>query len=700
MDRLGGDFPRDLADDHFGHEAGDHDSVHEAPPSPVGQDERRMQVRAYNHWASLLGDRHFPAIEALHPETLDDFGPHGVLLDFSVGIDDPAVRFVGAMLAEECGESDAIARLSDVPSRSLLSRITDHYMQILANQAPIGFEAEFVNRHGRTALYRGILLPYSSDNATIDFIFGVINWKEMADQQTADELLEIDQALGADTAAEDAAQDDGKCPVETPEMLTESHRKDIAGEAVLDLGKIGSFVEDDDATVEAHEGSRLPLPSFGLSAIDDFEEDEDGDDGSAQWTPRPPRGDRRGLDALGNPLGHHPAADGEVAYGAGDEDYNNPILTAADYGLPEWDEDEDEDEGDVDGLVDPLADPATSSSLMSLVNRGERAKRTVDLSQIDAKPAMPEAYEGESVALPPREPEAYAPPSAFEEPHFAALEPEFSDAEPAGFEVEADAEELTEWSNEASDFIPEEELDEPVAAGMDDQPAPAPSLAFADEPEIGADEDHLPAYDAESPEGLYDCLAAAREMAQTALTTEDRSRKALYAAVGRAYDFSLEAQANPEDFEELIADNGLTVQDRAPMTPIVKLVFGAEYDKTRLTEYAAVLTHAHRLSLERGMLTGFLRSADGGLKGLINAERRARKEEQGKALDEVEGGIRPSLAKKLRRLDPVDLGDITEDGAEFALVMVRRTPEGELVVLGEVPADVPLVEKAARKLLG
>ena len=203
-----------------------------------------------------------------------------------------------------------------------------------------------------------------------------------------------------------------------------------------------------------------------------------------------------------------------------------------------------------------------------------------------------------------------------------------------------------------------------------------------------------------APEGLYDSLAAAREMAQTAQNTEDRSRKALYTAVSRAYDFSLEAKADPAGYEELIADNGLTVQDRAPMTPVVKLVFGADYDKTRLTEYAAVLMHGHRLGVERGSLGTFLAEAEGGLKGVLQAERRARREEQGKPVEDGEG-VREVLAKKLRALDPVSLHDIDpDDGAEFALVMVRRTPEGELVVLGEVPDDVPLVEKAARKLLG
>ena len=185
------------------HEPADFTSLSEYPGaidehveslSPVGQDERRMQVRAYNHWASLLAERNFPSIEDLDPEALPDFGPYSVLLDFTAGIEDPAVHYLGAKLARECGTDGEIATLSDVPSRSLLSRITDQYMQIIANQAPIGFEAEFVNQRGQTILYRGILLPFSSNDDSIDFIYGVINWKELPDQIDTDELmLEIDQ---------------------------------------------------------------------------------------------------------------------------------------------------------------------------------------------------------------------------------------------------------------------------------------------------------------------------------------------------------------------------------------------------------------------------------------------------------------------------------------------------------------------------
>ncbi|QKG70840.1 PAS domain-containing protein [Erythrobacter mangrovi] len=684
MDRLGGYFGTHEADEPLDDFVGEADALPEPPPSPVGQDERRMQVRAYNHWASLLGDRIYPAIDDLEPHTLDDFGPYSVLLDFSNGIEDPTVRFVGAELAAECGEDAVLNKLSDVPSRSVLSRITDHYMQILANQAPIGFEAEFVNDRGLAVLYRGILLPYSSDNHTIDFIYGVINWKEMADQGTADELLlEIGQSLGEYDDGEDA--DGTGEAIETAESLTAQGETamDEEGDDVFELGNTHIFEHESDPD--------LPQPAFGQES----------------FAATPVSKAHRGFDALGNPIGGHGHSDEdgfdeEDGYG----DFDSGIKTAADYGLPDWDEDEEED--DVDDLVDPLADDESSSSLMSLVSRGNRNKKSVDLTGNETPPPVPQAYSPDPTvpAFVPEPPtitfsmpepfQAYRPEDEAEEEYAEeiATEPvsvDFGDAmledeeDDEDFAPEFEAESLTGVELATQDFAdPDEDEFEEQASQIE------PAIADADTPlEI----------EQETPEGLYDCLAAARELAQAAQNTEDRSRKALYQAVSLAYDFSLETESDPDGFAELLEDNGLTVQDRAPMTPVVKLVFGADYDKTRLTEYAAVLMHAHRIGVQRGTLARYLDEAEGGLKAVVNAERRARKEEQGKPVDDTDG-VRKALAKQLRRLDSLELADLESEGPEFALVMVRRTLDGKIVILGEVPEDIPLVERAARKLLG
>ncbi len=539
------------------------------PPHAIGQDERRMQVRAYNHWASLLGEQMFPLIDDLDPASLPDFGPYSVVLDFSFGIENPAVRFLGHKLAHECGTDGAIASLSDVPPRSLLSRITDHYMQIIANQAPIGFEAEFVNQRGQAILYRGILLPYSSDNRTIDFIYGVINWKEMADQATADELLlEIDQALELDF-------DDELNDEPAPELLRR------------ETGPVTHWADS-----PAHEDGEVISPTPVPTPFDDFMADFD-----------------------------------KVASFADARDDADPArdLPLPDFGKYTLDDDYDE-EFDEDGEYED--DSASGYNFASLADYIEApAKKAID---------------------------------------------------PAEFELDEN------FAEEVAD-------DAPVhAVGYTEEAADADAI-----------EDLAPAFIDDLPvdAGLYDCLAAARELAHVANTTEDRSRSALYAAVGRAYDFSLAAQESPADFAELIADSGLAVQDRAPMTPVVKLVFGHDYDKTRLTEYAAVLTHAHRIGLERGALAGFLTAAEGGLKGVVRTERRLRREEAGKpALDEA--GVRAALAAKLRELEALTWEALEGAGPEFALVLVRRDETGSIAVLGELPEDIPLIERAARKLVG
>jgi len=544
MDTLRGTFDPDTIADR-GWEASEEESTEHAaprdlPPHAIGQDERRMQVRAYNHWAGLLGERLFPDIADLDPASLDDFGPHSVLLDFRRGIENPGVCFLGSKLAQECGSTGTITRLSDVQPRSLLSRITDHYMQILANQAPIGFEAEFVNHAGVAILYRGILLPYSSDGTIIDFIYGVINWKEMADQLTADELLlEIDQALELGS-----------------ELEVEEEPAPRPAEPVTDW-----------ADSPAHENGPEAEP---------FDADEFATDYAAD-----PFGD------------------------AGLSDFSK-------YGLSDDDEEYDEDEGEAE---------SAGYSFASLADYIEAPiKKAIDLAGIDAVP----------------------------------------------FE------------------------DEPV-----DESAPH----FAAEP-TDEDEDFAPVFEA-LPEdaGLYDCLASARELARAADSTEDRSRHALYAAVSRAYDFSLAAQAAPEDFADLIAESGLTVQERAPMTPVVKLVFGHDYDKTRLTEYAAVLSHAHRLNLKRGSLAGFLAETEGGVKAVVKAERRLRREEQGKPVEDS-ASVREALAEQMRALEAITLEALDGAGPEFALVLIRRDEIGCAEIIAELPEDIAQIERAARKLVG
>jgi hypothetical protein len=406
------------------------------PPANVGTDERRMHVRAYNYWVSLLDGRAYPSIEDLEPQNLDDFGPHSVLLDFTGGIENPAIAFLGHALRDECDLPSGAFSVADIPSRSLLSRLTDHYLQIIANRAPIGFEAEFVNDRGNNTMYRGILMPFSSDDDTIDFIYGVINWKEVADKAMTDALVdEVERAL---------------------------------------------------ASAPKHRAEPVPV-----------------------WADGPSRED-------------------------------------------------------------------TPESL-----------------------------------------------------HIASTEDDVSAAE-------------------------------------------------------------MPATET-VPETLGDWLAAARSSAEDAVRADARSRSFLYRAISLAFDFSLVAIARPEDYAELLADSGIVEQARAPMTPIVKLVFGIGYDKTRLAEYALALAHAHRLGLGVGELQAYVESHAGGLKGLVVTERGERR-----PAPKVARGD-DSARTRARAIEPKAIFALAGDD-EFVVLVARRIDAGHVAIVGQVADDANLVEKALRKL--
>lgn len=396
-------------------------------PVAIGGDERRMHVRAYNHWVSLLRGRPYPGIHDLDPENIADFGPNSVLLDFSDGIEDPAIRYLGTALRAECGIEGAIARVGEVPSRSLLSRLTDHYLQIIANRAPIGFEAEFVGQRGHQMFYRGILMPFASTPEKIDFIYGVINWKEV-----------VDPALQAQLDAEVAA-------------------------------------------------SRRAAP--------------------------------------------HPA----------------PVQSV-------W-----------------------------------------------------------------------------------------ADGPSAGFDTPASA------------ALPHTEMASPLA----------------------------------------DQLMLARESAAAARASDLRGRAALYRALDRAYGFALAADADGESYAALLAEAGLVAQARAPMTPVVKLVFGADYDKTRLAEFATVLTHARRLAVPAGGLDAFLEITPGGIKGVVKAERELRAS--------IASDRRPAAfaraADVLRQRPTLGSVPMQAGESEFVLLLARAGAHG-LDIVARLEDDASLTDRAVRRAAG
>ncbi len=148
----------------------------------------------------------------------------------------------------------------------------------------------------------------------------------------------------------------------------------------------------------------------------------------------------------------------------------------------------------------------------------------------------------------------------------------------------------------------------------------------------------------------------------------------------------------PAEYAELLDDAGIRAQPRAPMTAVIKLVFGIGVDKARATEFAATLAHAQRIGLGAGALADHIEMQPGGLKAMVAAERIARKP----------ASAPPSHAEiaraALRKVAPQLVIDLASDAGEFVLLLARRESDGRLAVIAPVPEETSLVDRAIRKI--
>jgi hypothetical protein len=125
------------------------------------------------------------------------------------------------------------------------------------------------------------------------------------------------------------------------------------------------------------------------------------------------------------------------------------------------------------------------------------------------------------------------------------------------------------------------------------------------------------------------------------------------------------------------------------MTPVAKLVFGAASDKARLTEFAAALCWAKREALPMGAFAAYLETSEGGLKAVVQAERRARR-----PAPKPDSGETARAA--LRSVRPLGYIDLAAGADEFVLLVARRDEVGGLAIVADL-RDPALLEKAIRK---
>lgn len=187
---------------------------------------------------------------------------------------------------------------------------------------------------------------------------------------------------------------------------------------------------------------------------------------------------------------------------------------------------------------------------------------------------------------------------------------------------------------------PEPEPEPAVEYNEEPQPEPQaeavlePELEVEPEPEAAAVEEPQPEAELHEPEpepqratapaaameaSLQDKLSGVRAMAEEARAAQERSNMALYEGLSAAYDFALDAEEQPEDYLRLVEAQGLKIQLRSPMKPVVKLAFAGLTDDHTIGQLEAVLAWALKSDLPRGELAERI-IAEGGIGQILNGK--------------------------------------------------------------------------------
>jgi hypothetical protein len=121
---------------------------------------------------------------------------------------------------------------------------------------------------------------------------------------------------------------------------------------------------------------------------------------------------------------------------------------------------------------------------------------------------------------------------------------------------------------------------------------------------------------------LKNKLADVRTKADEARLAKIRANTALYEGLSAAYDFALDAEETPEEYLKLVEAQGLKIQLRSPMKPVVKLAFEGMCDDMTIKQLEAVLAWAFDEELPRGTLAERIDSA-GGISQILNEKKAA-----------------------------------------------------------------------------
>lgn len=151
-------------------------AIPQEPLKTTGQ-ERRITFRLLSYWNRIRADREMPSLGDLNVEEIGEIWHFSFVIDLRKGLNEARFHFFGPELVNifETNHTDSFCR-DALEQDTKLENTIGFYPKVVERRTPVSESSEFFLEN-KEVRYRSLIVPFSSDGATIDYLMGTTNYK-------------------------------------------------------------------------------------------------------------------------------------------------------------------------------------------------------------------------------------------------------------------------------------------------------------------------------------------------------------------------------------------------------------------------------------------------------------------------------------------------------------------------------------------
>ena len=137
--------------------------------------EQRLTFRLLSYWNRIRAERSMPSLADVNVSEITEIWHFTFIIDM-LNADGPSFQYFGSGLSSVFGEDYTGRLLEESLQDMVLDNTIGFYGKVLESKEP-ALEAASFYSEGDEVRYRSMIVPLSSDDETIDYLFGTTNYK-------------------------------------------------------------------------------------------------------------------------------------------------------------------------------------------------------------------------------------------------------------------------------------------------------------------------------------------------------------------------------------------------------------------------------------------------------------------------------------------------------------------------------------------